>query len=546
MNTLPARTAHVRGAAAHVVTAIRHPWRRVGLTGGVAHVAGAVGPVDALAASLAEAPDDAARTKLLNATDFLFALIVETPDRVIAASDLVRSTPIYVARTVTGWAVGNDARALAAQLASHAPDRDSLLEIEMAGYATGGATAYADLRVLECGGFVVFDDEHAEFVPHRYFRYLRAAGTNGTAADELGNTLDQLRQTLDKVFSELVRRAGGRKVLVPISGGLNSRLVLAKLVEHGCPNLASFSYGTPGNTDASIGREVAEKLGVPWQFVASRGHRAFFGGDDGRKFWRFCDGLACVPSPQDIVPLSELRPGPDTIMVNGQTGDFLSGGHIPPALRSGDCSRETFLATITGKHYGLWRSLATAEHLRTIGRRIEHVTGPLPPRLSVSEAIARHELWEYEARQASWVVNAQRTYEYLGLGWELPLWDPRLIWLFRDASAEQKAGQGLYRGYLEKWNFRGLFAGYSRPRNSWPAWSRPLAAVEKAAQMLGGAALQRRANATLCYFGHYRHQYAELGFGQFMTVRHEMRHILGHHARLWLKWNGFPAAGESA
>jgi asparagine synthase (glutamine-hydrolysing) len=499
---------------------------------------GAVGPVDALAASLAEAPDDAARTKLLNAADFLFALIVETSDRVIAASDLVRSTPIYVARTATGWVVGNDARALAPQLASRALDRASLLEIEMAGYATGCATAYADLRVLECGAFAVFDDQHAGFTPNRYFRYLPGARTDGA-------TTERLRATLDEAFSDLVRRAGGRKVLVPISGGLDSRLVLAKLVEHGCPSLSGFSYGTAGNSDATIGREVAAKLGVPWQFVASRGHRTFFGGEEGRKFWSFCDGLACAPSPQDIVPLSGLRPGPDTIVVNGQTGDFLSGGHIPQALRHG-CSRLSFFSAITAKHYGLWRSLATVQHLGTIERRIERVTGPLPEWLSASEAVARHELWEYEARQASWVVNAQRTYEYLGLGWELPLWDPRLVRLFRDASVEQKAGQKLYRQYLEQWNFRGLFAGYSRPRNSWPVRSRPLAVVEKAAQMLGGAALQRRANATLRYFGHYRHQYSELGFGEFMAVRHDMRHILGHHARLWLGWNRFPAAGEGA
>lgn len=526
------------------VSATAHfPWRRIAFEGGIAHVAGDPASVDGLAVKLARAKNDEARADILNSADFLFAAIVETPECVLAACDLVRSTPVYFARTAAGWVLGNDARALAERLASHTLDDVSLLEIEMAGYATGGSSAYADLRVLECGAYVVLENS-CEPNPRRYFRYLPGPkAQRGRGAERLG-------ETIDRVISDLIRRAGGRRVLVPISGGIDSRLVLAKLVEHRCPALSSFSYGTPGNTDARAGGEAAAKLGVPWQFVASRGsaHRAFFRGEGARDFWRFADGLACVPSPQDIVPLSELHTGgaldPPPIVVNGQTGDFLSGGHIPAALRSGEITREAFLAIITAKHYGLWRGLATPGHLRVIEGRIEQITGTLPPRLTAADAIARHELWEYEARQSAWVVQAQRTYEYLDLGWELPLWDPRLIRFFRDAPLEEKSGQRLYREYVTSWNYRGLFAGFARARSSWPGWSRPLAVIEKGARTLGGPALQRRANATLRYFGHYRHQYAELGFREFMTVRHDMRHILGHHARCWLAWNGFPLAGE--
>jgi asparagine synthase (glutamine-hydrolysing) len=528
-----------------VIATARHPWRRIELDGGLAYVTGDPQKVDTLAANLLHAEDHETRASLLNSADFLFGAIVETAEFALAACDVVRSTPVFLARTASGWVLGNQARELAGTLMSETLDQDSLLEIEMAGYATGGATVYTDLRALECGSYVVLDQANTPN-PRRYFRYK-----SDSVAESRQNP-EQLGAVIDATFAGLVRRGRGRPILVPISGGLDSRLVLAKLVEHRYANLACFSYGTPGNTDARAGREVAAQLGVPWQFVPSHGaaHRAFFTGEEGRAFWRFADGLACVPNPQDIVPLVQLRSSgalePGTIVVNGQTGDFLSGGHIPAALRAPEVPREKFLATITAKHYGLWRGLAIPEHLHAIETRIQRITGTLPPVLQVVEAIALYELWEYEARQSAWVVNAQRTYEYLGLDWDLPLWSPALVRFFCDASFEAKIGQRLYREYLARWNYRGLFEHFARSRSSWPRSARPLALVEKGARILGGAALQQRVNATLRYFGHYRHQYAELSFRQFMAVRHDMRHILGHHARNWLAWNGFPSAAERA
>ena len=47
-----------------------------------------------------------------------------------------------------------------------------------------------------------------------------------------------------------------------MSGGLDSRLIISKLVERGYKKILAYSYGLPGNSDSKIASEVCKKLNV--------------------------------------------------------------------------------------------------------------------------------------------------------------------------------------------------------------------------------------------------------------------------------------------
>ena len=49
------------------------------------------------------------------------------------------------------------------------------------------------------------------------------------------------------IIKRIIDKYEGKKILVPLSGGLDSRLVLAKLVEHGYQNLEAVTYGINNN-----------------------------------------------------------------------------------------------------------------------------------------------------------------------------------------------------------------------------------------------------------------------------------------------------------
>jgi asparagine synthase (glutamine-hydrolysing) len=73
-------------------------------------------------------------------------------------------------------------------------------------------------------------------------------------------------------FSFLIRQAVSRQAPgdipagILLSGGLDSRMLLAYLIEKGSQPLHSFTWGIPGCDDARFARELAKKAGSPHHF----------------------------------------------------------------------------------------------------------------------------------------------------------------------------------------------------------------------------------------------------------------------------------------
>ena len=65
------------------------------------------------------------------------------------------------------------------------------------------------------------------------------------------------KETISKEFQK------NQKHLVPISGGLDSRAILAGILEHTeSKNIHTYTFGTPGTLDYDVGSFIAKKLGV--------------------------------------------------------------------------------------------------------------------------------------------------------------------------------------------------------------------------------------------------------------------------------------------
>ncbi|MGE0254622.1 MAG: asparagine synthase-related protein [Alphaproteobacteria bacterium] len=491
--------------------------------------------------AIAAGCDPMATGRALAAADGHFALVLQGRAATIASVDICRSTPLFYATPGAAEAiVGADARAVrdAAALADRAPA--AVLEFAMAGYVTGGDTTVRGLHQLQAGELLhIGPDGMAR--AHRWFDYVPQAPD--TRAD--GALRRALLDALDAATDRAIARADGRPVWVAVSGGLDSRLVLAKLRERGCPNLRAFSYGLPGNVDAVAGKAVAAALDVPWVFAPADGRaaRRFFASPQRRDFWRQADGLASIPNFQDLQPLRDLladrRLPREAVIVNGQTGDFISGGHITKTLPHGTTGADNVAAAIIAKHFALWRSLMTADNRATVAARL--AVGALADAaepLDWPAAAAIAERWEYAERQAKYVVNGQRVYDYLGLGWALPLWDPAIVRFFRDVPLAAKLGQRLYREALAEWDYRGLFRDFRRAPHSWPGAARLLLPAEAAVRRLFGARAHARVHRYTRWFGHYGHQYREMTLPVFLRTAHDARNLLSLHVRTWLAEEG--------
>ena len=311
----------------------------------------------------------------------------------------------------------------------------------------------------------------------------------------------ELGSVNERLIENLIASAHGRPILVPLSAGLDSRFVVSGLKTAGYDNVRCFAYGLPGNREAVASREIARRLGYEWTFLPSslKSMRAGWRSREMQDFWRFADRLDAMPFIQDYVSMTELKElgwlDDDPIVVNGQSGDFTSGNHLPASMfdsrDDGEAARRRrILDALIGKHFSLWSSLKDGPGRRTIEQLLNaeiDAIGGLPDDPAGDHGVV--EFCEFRDRQSKYVIAGQRAYDWFGLDWRLPLWERPSLDFWERAPLAAKRRQTLYRAVLFEADWGGVWRDL--PVNSArvrPGWLVPLRWLAKAAHAPLGAA----------------------------------------------------------
>ncbi len=468
-----------------------------------------------------------------------FAVIIETPHLVIAAVDIIRTRPIFYSKKYGQFCIGSDAREVRDAFELNDFETVALTECQMAGYVTGSHTVYKDLFHLQAGECLIWSKEQRHLEIDWYFKYC----SENLVTDDESHLIDALEKVTDDVIERTIAYVNGRPIWIPLSGGFDSRLILAKLVEHGYEQIECFSYGPPGNSDAEVARKIAERLGVPWRYVAigkneiSRFHLS----DQCIEYWSFADGLCSVPFSNDLLALLKLRADgelpDDAVIINGQTGDFTSGGHIPRSWTGDEkVSSEQLIKSIMDKHFGLRLSLMQSHQAAGVVTKLYRMLEIQPGQtFNVQQAAIIFEHWECRERQAKFVVNGQRTYDFLGLDWYLPLWDPELVQFWRDIPLAHKVQQRLFRHYFSQWNFRQVFSDFQKTMTAWsPLYNVFLVPLAIILRLLLGRRRRDNLFRYLKYFDRLGLHFRAFGLYRFLRNVHDIRSVISLYTEDWL------------
>lgn len=348
-------------------------------------------------------------------------------------------------------------------------DPNSAAEYATAGFVTGRNTIYAGVRALQAGELVLADGNGQRAV--RYYRYLPTF--------QRAEPLEALVAEQDRVVMSILRRAvesiNGRQIVLPLSGGLDSRIIAAGLKRLGYDRVQCIAYGRPDSDDAVGSRRVAEALGLPWRMVPYEPERlrALLAEPRMLEFWRMCGAGVSMPFLNDYPALARLREErlvePDAVFMPGQSGDFIVGTHLKYLLDPTLNPEGDVPGAIVRKHYLLWEGLMADRRVRAaVAGRMDAVLAGLP-RDTPEERAAAYEYWEWQERQCKHVINEARCFEFFGYDWRMPLWDVEFMEYWRGMSLAHKAGAYLYREYLGTVNPGGVFEGERLPGPAYPA-----------------------------------------------------------------------------
>lgn len=513
----------------------------------------AIGALAAEAAATAPTPDRFA--DWLRGLDGFFALAVVGSGWAAAAVDRVRSSALLYARTEGKIVIDQSGPRLESRLGlgPDTVDPDGAAAIATAGFSIGTDTIYRCVRQLAPGQLLHVGPSGLNVTHYHRWQPWRAIEAD---PEELAGALAALHERL---IEKLIASVDGRPILVPLSAGLDSRMILSGLVAAGYRNVRAFAYGLPGNRDAVVSREIARRLRVPWDFIpySNGAVRRTMRSDAHRRYERYSDNLTGIYFPQDYHAMTQMAARglapPEYVVVNGQSGDFITGNHIlapltqPGAGLTPEQRQARIIDTLVGKHFKQWGALSGSPAIARVRRRLAEeiaAVGGMPPDPGGDHGI--YEFSEFVDRQSKYVIHGQRCYEFLGYGWRLPLWDRDCLDFWERAPLAAKRGQALYRMVLERANWGGVWRDVPvNPLRVRPGWLVPIRFGLKALHApLGCACWHRFERRYLAYWMAPLCSFAPWSYRRVAADGRGSASALGWYAKDYLNRKGVGFDGQ--
>lgn len=188
-----------------------------------------------------------------------FALVYLKEEVLYAAVDNIRSFPLFSYQEKDTFYLSDSAEKILNQLKDFQIDHVNMTELLLTGYVTRTETIIKNLSQLPAGTYMVYDVTNNKLVIDSYYRFKHVIpDVNNYSKEEL---LEYLYHTYEEAFKRLIKTLDGKTAVVPLSGGYDSRCIVAMLKKLGYENVICYSYGKENNHESEISKKIAMSLG---------------------------------------------------------------------------------------------------------------------------------------------------------------------------------------------------------------------------------------------------------------------------------------------
>ena len=398
--------------------------------------------------------------KILKKLDGNFAIIINDNDSLFAAVDRISSYPLIysIRKNVLYLSDNGIILKKIMKLKNHDLDYKVSTAFAMSGYTIDRNTIYNDVKNLCAGEYLLFKRNKIVvdyFFKWRPWRKYKEENFNS----------NKLSKINENIILKLISSCKGRQIIVPLSAGWDSRFIVSGLKYFNYKKVICVTYGKKNSTDMNLASKISKSLKYPWiPIVYNKSEiRKTYKSKKYQKYKRYCDNLNSIYFMGEYYMLEAIRKNSlienDAIIVNGQSGDFISGNHIPHKITNNTSSLYLVLQEYILKHNKYWGVLITKKKkdiiFSLLKDQINHLLeGKKEKKLNM---YGLYEALEFYNRQVKYVINGVRNYEFFNFDWRMPLWDFEYLKYWEKAPYKAKLNQSLYKYSISKSNWAGVW-----------------------------------------------------------------------------------------
>jgi Asparagine synthase (glutamine-hydrolyzing) len=383
------------------------------------------------------------RDKLTEANG-IFSVIIQLHDETLFAVDKTRILPLFYRKDKETLLIFDD------PYTSLSKDEDinheAKIEFLYSAITLGHKTLIDKIFQVKPSSFVRYRD--GEIYEEYYYTY----STEIESAASYTELISHLDQVLCNVFQRLIASVNNRQIVIPLSGGYDSRLIASLLKRSGYNRVICYNVGRPDNPEMILSSQVAKELGLTYHFIDNSDPELisnYFQSDRFQQYAKFSGNITGTIWMYEYFGLKYLTDNllieSDAIFVPGHSGDFLAGSQFTKAgIAKEDSIDKLINSLLLNKfHYG------KAGKVQTIRK---YVTTFVKSHFEENQHVLPYSVFEdfdFKEILPKYINSSCRIYEFMGHEVRLPFWDNELVEFFKTLPYAYKLNKNLYDDYLE-------------------------------------------------------------------------------------------------
>ncbi len=384
------------------------------------------------------------RKKLIKANG-QFSVIIKKPDELWAASDRLRNYPLFYSRINGEFFISDDCYVLADMLPARIINEVTSDCFLSAGFTLNDQTLLENINQIEAGEFICEGSTSSRTFYHNPTTEVIIDRNFFLAAEEL-NIL------INEVFKSHLLALKDKFIVVPLSGGYDSRLVASMCAKFHPENILCLTYGRKDNKEMALAKEASSRLGLKWMKVVydSSLINGYMNDDYFMYYYPYASNLSSMFYMQDYFAVKYLKENrlipDDSIFMPGFSGDSLAGSFFKSGFQRHNNKLQISSHILNDKFILINLDKKRKKEISLlIGEKINQ---------GICEYWKNYEGWELKEIHSKFIINSAKAFTFFGYNYVLPLFDNQLIDFFTTLPFSFKLNKRLYDYVLKNYMFR--------------------------------------------------------------------------------------------
>jgi asparagine synthase (glutamine-hydrolysing) len=370
-----------------------------------------------------------------------FSCVVHYNKSIYLIADKLKTYPLLYANINNEWIITDQSKVIMDAMPEYSPNENAIMTYLALGYLHGNLTFLNGCKIVAAGTYVQIGDTATIYEYHKHI-YKKI-----NISDDA--IMEGCVRTLENAIKRMIVSIGDRPIWIPLSGGYDSRLLACVFKKFNVKNVSCFTYGISNSYEVKISKKVADTLEYPWYYVEYNEAKFLSVAnsllDKDYIYWAM--NLNTTSHYQDFIAFKELKEKgiieDNAVIIPGHSGEILGRDQVPYHLLGSNRN----IAELLYYKYFQWNLLKKkfkkivllnlgTELNSTISKEDKTITGDL------------FNNWNIKNRQANYIVNAVRVYEYFGIDWRIPLWDDELSFFWFSLDWNKNSNVILYNQFM--------------------------------------------------------------------------------------------------